>query len=73
MALLKSEDFDLLLICNTITAHSRPEFIEEFRRRNPNGKIISFAGYAEKLPVDGKFTSNRPEDLIAFIKELFGD
>jgi hypothetical protein len=61
------------LICNTITAASRPEFIEEFRRRNPKGKVISLAGGSERAVVDGSIHYSGPEELLRFIKELFQD
>jgi DNA-binding response OmpR family regulator len=46
LALLHSEEFDVLLLCNSVSHKTRLDFAVKFRQRNAQGKIVVFEGRA---------------------------
>ncbi len=72
LALLQSENYDILLLCNSLTSKSRAEFAVIFRQRNPAGRLVVIEGrerhpfrYDLMLP-----SPVVPAELIKGIREL---
>jgi DNA-binding NarL/FixJ family response regulator len=44
LALLQSENYHVLLLCNSLTQKARAEFAAIYRQRNPAGRIVVIEG-----------------------------
>ncbi len=72
VALLKSEAFDVLLLCNSLTQKTRIDFAAIYRRNNPNGKIMVFEGRdPQAFPYDVMLRPPvSPAELIKAVRSL---
>lgn len=72
VALLKSELFDVLLLCNSLTQKTRIDFAAIYRNNNPNGKIVVFEGREpQAFPYDVMLRSPvSPAELIKAVRSL---
>jgi DNA-binding NtrC family response regulator len=72
--LLENESFDLLVIGHSISGQSARHFVEVFRTRNPQGKIVAVTD-ASYLMIKADKTVKAldgPEALLGAIEEVLG-
>lgn len=72
LALLHSERFDILLLCNSVAYRTRLEFATKFRQRNPDGKILAFEG-REQGEIDYDLLleiPSTPQELLKGVRKL---
>ena len=72
LALLQSENYQIMLLCNSLTAKSRAEFAGIFRQRNPGGLLVVIESrdrhpFAYDLMLPSPVA---PVELIGAIREL---
>ncbi len=72
LALLQSEDFQVLLLCCSLTSKAHTEFAELYRQRNSTGKLVVCEGrdpvsftYDVMLPIPGG-----PCELLAAMRAI---
>jgi len=74
-ALLRENNFDVLVMGHTISGQSSREFAEIFRANNPNGKIVVIMAATYSLvKADRTVRSiDGPEALLGAIEELLSE
>jgi DNA-binding NarL/FixJ family response regulator len=72
LALLQSENYHVVLLCNSLTPKARVEFAAIYRQRNPTGRVVVVEGrdrpqFAFDLMLPSPLA---PTDLIGAVRGL---